>query len=88
MTGVLLIAAHIDGAITLNPQAADFKIQQENILYCLAEDILQLSSLSKDNNCSVSSWIGQFQTNRREGSFKHRQHGKHVHMRSAKVKKA
>lgn len=81
--GVLLVGAQIDGAIVINP--TNMIIELDTIIFGFAEDLAALTPIARDHNTSVSSWIGQFQLNRRVGTFKGRQHGKVVHMRSDEV---
>jgi hypothetical protein len=78
---VLLVAAQVDGAIVINP--TDLIISSDTILFCFAVDSSTLKPIAKGNNPAVSSWIGQFQLNRR--IYKSRQHNKFVQMRSDEV---
>jgi hypothetical protein len=84
MSDVLLLAAQIEGGIRINP--SKFVILKTTLLYALGRDVKVFQDIAKNNDASVSSWIGQFQLNRKNGKFGAHQHKKEVRLRSEEVK--
>jgi hypothetical protein len=73
---LLLVAAHIDGAIVVNP--SDVVLESDMVMFCFAEDQAACDAIAKDGTSRVSSWLGQFTTNRKTGGFANRQRAKVV----------
>lgn len=71
---------HIDGSIRINPSEAI--IDASTVLFAVAADEDALSDVCKFKHSSVSSWITQFQMNRKEGGHAARQRAKHIKMQS------
>ena len=73
---ILLIAAQVDGAIRINPSAV--KLTPRTILFAIAQSQVHCDCIAKNGNADVSTWISQFQLNRKLGGFGKRQKAKFV----------
>jgi len=74
---LLIIAAHIDGAIVVNP-SSDVLESTTTIVFAIAESSAACDTVAKNGSASVSSWLAQFQSNRNRGCFAEKQRGKIV----------
>lgn len=82
---LLLIAAHIDGAIVINPSSA--VLDSTTVLFALAEEASACDTAAKNSDSRVSSWLKQFQANRKAGGFAARQRSKVVKRQSPSTMK-
>ena len=73
---VLLVAAHIDGAVVINPSSA--LLNASTVLFVFADGPTACDAVAKNGTSRVSSWVGQINHNRKVGSFSKRQRAKCV----------
>ena len=65
-SGCLLLGAHIDGAIRINPR--EHVLTPSTVLFALCAEQNDLDCVAFNRSSAVSSWIGIFQKNRKEGT--------------------